>query len=162
MSLSQEIQTPGSRFVRFTASFLPWIGGFLLALAAVSAANTWWVFRSWSCAEAVVTDNSASQSTKGDVVYVSHLRFRLPTGQLSTFIDPATSTDPDDPDLPTAAVVPIVYPPGHPESARVGSISRLYKTAIILGVLGVAIFDSGIIFRLRLKRAANSVKPPRA
>jgi hypothetical protein len=156
----QKIQMPSSRFLRLSASLLIWIGGALLVLAAASAANTWWAFKSWSRAEAVVTENSASQSTKGDVVYATHLRFRLPSGQLATFIDPATSTDSDDPDLPTAAVVPVIYPSGHPESARIGSISRLYKTAIILGILGVALFDLGIIFRIRLnRRAANAVKP---
>jgi hypothetical protein len=160
---SQEIQTPRSRFLRLSASLLPWIGGALLVLAAVSAANTWWTFKSWFRTEAVVTENSASQDAKGDVLYVTHLRFRLPSGQMVTFIDPSTSTDPDDPALPTAAVTAVVYPAGHPESARIGSISRLYKTAIILGVLGVVFFDIGIIFRLRLKRRpANAVKPPRA
>jgi hypothetical protein len=152
MLVPQEMQALRSRLLRLSASLLPWIGGVLMAVSAVSAANTRWTFKSWFRAEAVVTENSASQDAKGNVAYVTHLRFRLPSGQLATFTDPITSTDSDDPDLPTAAVVPVVYPAGHPESACIATISRLYKTALIFGILGVALFDAGLVSRFRLKR----------
>ncbi|QMV17572.1 DUF3592 domain-containing protein [Granulicella sp. 5B5] len=157
----QEILALKNRFYRLSASFLPWIGGVLMALAALSAANTWWTFKSWPRAEAVVTETSASQDAMGNVTYATHLRFRLPSGQLVTFTDPVTSTDPDDPDLPTAATVPVAYPSGLPGSARIASIGRLYRLAIVLGILGIAFFDVGLISRLRLKKSQAGLSPKR-
>ena len=138
------------------ARIFPGLGLGLLFLAALFACKSWWGTLPEIMASATVTENTANQTTDGTVIYTSHLRFRLPSGEMATLADPVTSNDPDDPDLSTSAVVPVLYPPGHPERARVATIGRLYKVALILGILGVVIFDVGLIFRLRQNRRARS------
>lgn len=150
-----------SRFLPPLARFLPVIGVVSLALAALSALWVWNGTRSELRAQATVTENTATQLPDGSILYTTHLRFRLPNGGLMEFTDPSTSTDPDDPDFDTGKVVPVLYPPSHPESARVATIARLYPMAITLAILGIVLFDVGTILRLRAKRLAsrNTVNP---
>lgn len=151
-----------SRFLPLLARSLPPLGAILLALAALSALWVWNGTRPQLRAQATVTENTATQMPDGSILYTTHLRFRLPNGRLSEFNDPVTSTDSDDPDFDSGKVIPVLYPPGHPESARVATIGRLYRLAIILGLIGAVFFDIGTILRLRFKRQAarDAVKPP--
>lgn len=139
------------------ARIFPGLGLGLLFLAALFACKSWWGTLTEIRVSATVTENTAKQTTDGTVIYTSHLRFRLPSGEMATIADPVTSNDPDDPDLSTSDVVPILYPAGHPEQGRVATIGRLYKVAILLGILGVVAFDVGLILRLRLNRGARSL-----
>ncbi len=134
------------------AVFLPWAGAFLMALAAGFAMHSWWAVRSFVRATGTVTENVASKAADGQTVYATHIRFRLPNGALVTAVDPVPSGENEDADFAAGAEVPLVYPAGDPHAAYIATRGRVYFVAIVLGVLGVAVFDFGLILLFTMRR----------
>jgi hypothetical protein len=129
-----------------------WIGILLLALSAGFSTHSWLFGHSQVSAIGTVAENVATVAADGKTVYATHVRFRLPSGELVTFVDPTLSSENDDPDYATATDVPVLYPRGNPKAAIIATIRRAYFAAIVFGFLGVIVFDLGLIFRFILKR----------
>jgi hypothetical protein len=147
MELLRWSQKVWPRFAPMGAKVCPWLGGVLLALSAGFAAHSWLHLRSGLRAQATVTESVALQAPDGTVTYASHLRFRLPTGEIVTFVDPVLSTSADDPRFVPGTVVPVLYPANKPTAAIIVTVWRVYFVAIVLGILGVVFLDLGIVLR---------------
>jgi hypothetical protein len=152
LSLLQEFW---KRFLPLGAALFPWAGGLCLALAAGFGLHSWLSVRSAVHAQATVIENLPRQAADGTVTYATHLRFRLPTGQIVTFTDPIQTSQNDDPSFPAGAIVPIVYPATNPQAATIATVWRVYFAAIVLGILGVVFVDLGIILRRLYRRQAK-------
>jgi hypothetical protein len=98
-------------------------------------------------AQATVTETTAVQASDGTLTYAAHLRFRLPTGEVVTFVDPVLSTSADDPTFSPGTVVPVLYPADKPAAAVVVTVWRVYFVAIVLGIVGAVFLDLGIVLR---------------
>lgn len=147
MTLLQQVGGLWKRFVVVGAMFFPWVGGGLLILSGGLALHSWLSIRTDVHTEATITDSVAVQSPDGDVFYQTHARFRLPSGDLVSFIDPIESTQDDGPTFAPGSVVPVVYPSGKPGSATIATVWRVYFAAIIVGCLGVFFLDLGLVLR---------------
>jgi hypothetical protein len=122
-----------------------------MALATGFGLHSWLATRADIHTIGTVTENVAQKAADG-TVYVTHLRFRLPNGEIVTAVDPILSSENDEPDFAAGADVPILYPPANPHAAYIATKLRLYFVAIILGVLGIAIFDFGLILLFATRR----------
>jgi hypothetical protein len=128
---------------------LPGLGGALLLLAAAFAANSWRIADPQQRAVGTVTENVASFAPGGGVLYTPRLRFRTPDGKLyQPLVGPAS----DEPEFAPGTTLPVLYAAGSPQQARIATIWRSYRTAIVLGIIGTALFDIGLILRLILRR----------
>jgi hypothetical protein len=127
---------------------LPWAGGLLLVLGALSAAHSWMLARVQVHADATVTENVSSFAPEGGVLYYPRLRFRTKEGELEQVVSRVGT---DYVRFPAGDDLPVMYPVGRPEQAEVATVRRVYFVAIVLGVLGVVLFDWGLILRLRAK-----------
>ena len=88
--------------------------------------------------------NVASFAPTGVVVYTPRVRFRAADGAtLQPVLGPAS----DEPEFPPGTAVPVLYPPGEPQTAIIATTGRAYTTAIWLGVLGVVLLDAALILR---------------
>jgi hypothetical protein len=151
MELSRWSQKVWTRFALMGARVCPWLGGVFFALAAGFAVHSWLYLQSGLHAQATVTETVASQAPDGTVTYATHLRFRLPSGEVVSFVDPVLSTSADDPSFVPGRVVPVLYPANKPTAAVIVTVWRVYFVAIVLGILGVVFLDLGIVLR-RLPR----------
>jgi hypothetical protein len=147
MKLLSLLQAFWKRFLPFGAAVFPWAGGLCLALAAGFGLHSWLAVRELIHAQATVIENVATQAADGTVTYATHLRFRLPAGQIVTFTDPIQSSQYDDPSFAAGSTVPIVYLATNPRAASIATVWRIYSTAILFGIFGVAFVDLGIILR---------------
>lgn len=159
MTLLQQAGTQWKRFVEVGATLFPWVGGGLLAVAFGFGLHSWLLLRQGVRAEATVTDNVPVQDSQGNVLYQTHARFRLPSGELVSFVDPIQSSQDDGPSFAAGTVVPVVYPPGKPASATIATTWRVYFFAIVLGCLGVFFLDLGLILR-RFRQRKLVVQQP--
>jgi len=128
---------------------LPWSGGVLMALAALVAAWDWYGTRPSLRATATVTENVAEMVPGHGVLYSPRLRFRTQTGSLIQVVIPDKT---DAIEFPAGTVLPVLYPAANPAQAHLATVWRLYATAILLAVLGVVLFDAGLILRILLRR----------
>ncbi len=99
-------------------------------------------------ADATVTENVSSFAPEGGVLYYPRLRFRTKEGELEQVVSRVGT---DYVRFPAGDDLPVMYPVGRPEQAEVATVRRVYFVAIVLGVLGVVLFDWGLILRLRAK-----------
>jgi hypothetical protein len=143
------------RFLPNGAVTFIWTGLLLLLIAAGFWLHSWLFMRRHTRAIGTVTENVAIYAVDG-TVYTTHLRFRLPDGQLVNAVDPVMGSPNSDPDFKAGSDIPILYPPGQPQKAFIATAGRLYFGAIVFGVLGAFIMDMGLIFRLILRRQARS------
>jgi hypothetical protein len=132
-----------------------WTGLLLLLIAFGFWLHSWLFMRTQTRAIGTVTQNVAVSAADG-VVYLTHLRFRLPSGQLATAVDPVPGSPNSEPDFAAGRDLPILYPPGRPHSAFIATAGRLYFGAIVFGVIGAIIMDLGLVFRLILRRRARA------
>lgn len=138
-----------NRFAPGAGSILPWVGGLLLLVAAVSGLVSWNAIRTKIRATATVTENVSVLSPHDGVLYSPRLRFRLPNGELFQVLAKEAS---DEAEFPAGSDVPVLYPAGHPEQAVIATVWRIYWVAILLGVFGVILFDAGLLLRILLRR----------
>jgi hypothetical protein len=139
-------------FVPVGAAFFPWIGVVLMGLGLLFSANSWASKRSLVHTNGTVTENVATKAEDGETVYVTHFRFRLPSNVIVTAIDPILSAENDEPDFAAGSDVPVLYPASNPQGAYIATKWRIYFYGIVVGVLGVAIFDFGLILRFAMRR----------
>jgi hypothetical protein len=151
MSSAQPLPSSNAA-VTLIARILILLGMVLLVLAAGFALQEWLSTRSLLRSTAVVSENVTTQDATGAVSSISRLHFRLPSGESVGLDDPQQSSDANDPDYVTGATVPVAYPAGHPEQARIATSWRLYHSAWVAGITGTALFDLGLVLRLILKR----------
>ncbi len=147
MKLLRWLQGVWARLGPSIARWCPWLGAILLALASGFAVHSWLYLRSGLHAQATVTETTAVQASDGTLTYAAHLRFRLPTGEVVTFVDPVLSTSADDPTFSPGTVVPVLYPADKPAAAVVVTVWRVYFVAIVLGIVGAVFLDLGIVLR---------------
>jgi hypothetical protein len=149
---SAQPQRSSNAPVALVARILTLLGLVLLVFAAGFALQEWLATKSLLRSTAVVSENVGTQNAMGVVSYASRLRFRLPSGESVVLDDPQHSDDASDPDYVTGATVPVAYPAGHPEQARIATSWRLYHRAWVVGIAGTVLFDLGLVLRLVLKR----------
>jgi hypothetical protein len=149
---SAQPQRSSNVLVARIARIFTLLGVVLLVLAAGFALQERLATRSLLRSIAVVSENVATQDAMGAVSYASRLRFRLSSGESVVLDDPQHSDDASDPDYVTGAIVPVAYPAGHPEQARIATSWHLYHRAWVVGIIGTILFDLGLILRLILKR----------
>jgi hypothetical protein len=140
------------------ARLLPVVGLALLLLAGVLALRDWRYLNAHIRATATVEENVVSIAPKGGLLYTPRLCFRLENGSLMHVLGKPSADEPED---PTGTVLPVMYPAGDPAHATIATVWKVYSVAIVLGVLGVAIFDFGWILRLRTRTAPVFGVPPR-
>jgi hypothetical protein len=130
------------------AAILPWLGGALMVLAAAFALHDWSFVRTQRRATATVTEDVAVIVPGVGVLYYPRLRFGAASGLVQVLGQPGTS----EIEFPAGTVLPVLYRAGHPEGAIIGTVWRMYPTAIVLAVLGVALFDVGFVLRVVVRR----------
>jgi hypothetical protein len=145
------------RFLPNGAVSFIWTGLLLLLIAAGFWLHSWLFMRTQASAIGTVTQNVAVAAPDG-TVYLTHLRFRLPDGRLTSAVDPVSGSPNSDPDFAAGSDLPILYPPGQPQKAFIATAGRLYFAAIVFGVIGILILDMGLLFRWILRRQS----PPSA
>ena len=132
---------------RLIGAVLPWVGVALIALSLAFAAHSWRSTRGLVAAQATVSENVETMTSKGDLVYTPRLRFYTPQGALTQVLAVRGS---DEIQFPAGKVVPVLYPSGDPQGAVIATVGRVYSWAIRLAVAGVILFDVGwVVRRLR-------------
>jgi hypothetical protein len=127
---------------------LPWAGGLFLVVALGFAAHTWWVSRPLVRARAMVTENVAAFAPGGGILYYPRLRFRTGSGEIVLVL---SRRGDDDIEFAAGKVVPVRYPVGDPQEAAIATVWRVYFVAWVLGIVGAALFDAGLVVA-RLER----------
>jgi hypothetical protein len=127
---------------------LPWAGGFLLVVALGFAAHIWWVSRPLVRARATVTENVAAFAPGGGILYRPRLRFRTATGEIVLVLSRCGD---DDIEFAAGKAVPVRYPVGDPQDAIIATVWRVYFVAWVVGIVGAALFDLGLVVA-RLER----------
>lgn len=111
----------------------------------VLAAGFWVHERRWNLsaehATGTVTEMEARQAPDGTVAYFPHFRFRLPGGGIIQVIAPGGASDA----FSEGEQVPVRYYAADPQQASIATTKQVYGVAIVLGLLGVALFDLGAV-----------------
>jgi hypothetical protein len=136
---------------------LPLLGMTLMLLAGVLALRDWRYLHAHVRATATVEENVVSIAPKGGLLYTPRLCFRLESGKLIHVLGRPNADEPED---ATGTTLPVMYPAGDPAHATIATVWKVYSIAIVLGVLGVAIFDFGWILRLRIRSVPVFGAPP--
>lgn len=131
---------------------LPWAGVLLLAIAAGFCAHSWMFARGRVRAIATVTENVAGFAKEGGVWYTPRVRFRAANGELVTV--PAGPGS-DEIEFAAGDTVPVLYRADDPQGAVIATVWRAYFGAIVLGLLGTALFDLGWVLRGIVRRRAS-------
>jgi hypothetical protein len=131
------------------AAVLPPIGVVLVVIAAGFAVHSWNFARVRVRAIATITENVSGFAKEGGVVYTPRFRFRLPDGELVTV---QAARGADDVEFPAGETVPVLYRAGDPQGAVLATVWLAYKSAIVFGALGAALFDLGWVLRGSLRR----------
>ena len=119
-------------------------GGLLLVLAIGFAGHSWGWARHRVRSEATVVENVAQFAPGGGEVYAPRIRFRDGKGELVQLLSgPAKSDAEFDP----GEIVPVLYVTGDEKDAVIATVWRLYFWAILFGVLGIVLFDVGLVMR---------------
>jgi hypothetical protein len=134
------------------AAFLPWIGAFLMGLGVALSVHSYTSTRFLEHTDGTVTENVATKAADGETVYVTHFRFRLPKGEIIAAVDPILSDENDEPNFAAGSDVPVFYTPANPQAAYIATKWRVYFYGILVGVLGIAVFDFGLILRFAMRR----------
>ncbi|HSY35098.1 MAG TPA: DUF3592 domain-containing protein [Acidobacteriaceae bacterium] len=133
------------------AGALPVLGLGLLVMAAGFAAHSWNFARTRVRTTATITENVSGFAKEGGVVYAPRFRFRLPSGELVT-VQAAKGSE--EIEFAAGEVVPVLYRADDPQEAVIATVWRAYEGAIVLGVLGVVLFDVGWALRVMLRARA--------
>jgi hypothetical protein len=123
---------------------LPWVGALLLVMAAGFCAHSWMFARARVRATATITENISEFAPGGGVMYTPRFRFRAASGELVTVL---ASSGSDEIEFAAGETVPVLYRAGDPQGAVIATVWRAYFAAIVLGVLGTALFDLGWVMR---------------
>lgn len=149
MGLLRWLRKSFERFAPPVGAALPWVGGLLLVIAAGFGAHSWRFARERVRATATVTENVSRFAKDGGVLYTPRFRFRTASGELVQVL--ATSGS-DEIEFPEGTAVPVLYRAGDPQGAVIATAWRAYHAAIVLGVLGTALFDLGWVLRVMMRR----------
>lgn len=149
MGLLRWLRKSFERFAPPVGAALPWVGGLLLVIAAGFGAHSWRFARERVRATATVTENVSRFAKDGGVLYYPRFRFRTASGELVQVL--ATSGS-DEIEFPEGTAVPVLYRAGDPQGAVIATAWRAYHAAIVLGVLGTALFDLGWVLRVMMRR----------
>lgn len=122
-------------------------------LGAIFGAHSWWKARPMLRAQATVTENMSAFAPEGGVRYSPRLRFRTGDG---TLVEVIAGDGGDEPEFAPGAVVPVMYRAGQPQKAVIATVWRVYRTGIVLAVVGTLVFDAGLILLIVVKRRAGS------
>jgi hypothetical protein len=153
MRLLRWLRESFERFAPPAGAVLPWVGGLLLVVAAGFAVHSWMSARGRVRATATVTENVAGFAKAGGVVYTPRLRFRAASGEVVMVLAGPGS---DEIEFAAGETVPVLYRAGDPQGAVIATVWRAYFAAIVLGVLGTALFDLGWVLRGMVRRRVAS------
>ncbi len=128
---------------------LPWAGVLLLVIAAGFCAHSWMFARARVRATATVTENVAGFAKEGGVWYTPRVRFRTVNGEWVTVVAGPGS---DEIEFAAGETVPVLYRADDPQGAVIATVWRAYFGAIVLGLLGTALFDLGWVLRGIVRR----------
>ena len=132
---------------------LPSVGLLLLVMAAGFGVHSWMFARGRVRAIATVTENVAGFAKEGGVWYTPRVRFRTASGELVTVLAGPGS---DEIEFAAGETVPVLYRADDPQGAVIATVWRAYFGAIVLGVLGTALFDLGWVLRGIVRRRVAS------
>ncbi len=132
---------------------LPWVGVLLLAIAAGFGAHSWMFARGRVRAIATITENVSGFAKEGGVWYTPRVRFRTASGELVTVLAGPGS---DEIEFAAGDTVPVLYRADDPQGAVIATAWRAYFGAIVLGVMGTALFDLGWVLRGIVRRRVAS------
>jgi hypothetical protein len=149
MRLLRQLQALYARISPGAGLWLPRIGVVLLAIAAAFATHSWLFARTQQRSIATVTENVSAFAPQGGVIYLPRLRFRTPAGET---VQVLASTGIDEVEFNAGETVPVLYPPNRPQAAIIATAWRAYHAAIIFALLGILIFDVGLIVRRLAKQ----------
>jgi hypothetical protein len=130
------------------AAVLPLVGLAFLLIAAGFAARSWNFARTRVRATATITENVSGFAKEGGVVYTPRFRFRLPSGEL---VIAQSAKGSEEIEFAAGETVPVLYRAGDPQGAIIATTWLAYEGAIVLGVLGVVLFDVGWALRVMLR-----------
>jgi hypothetical protein len=149
MGLLRWLRRSFERFAPPAGAVLPWVGGLLLVIAAGFGAHSWRFARERVRATATITENVPGFAKAGGVVYIPRFRFRTAGGEL---VQVLANSGSDEIEFPAGEIVPVLYRAGDPQGAVIATAWRMYFAAIVLGVLGAALFDLGWALRVMVRR----------
>jgi hypothetical protein len=153
-------------WVRFWERWLSTAGRLLLGagmVALILALYFWGRERRWSHAEnhavATVTELDAQLDAHGNVNYFPHFRFRRPNNEL---VQVSATRGSNPAAFSAGQKVTVRYIAGDPQDATImPSTGKIYEPAILLGIVGVVMFDAGAVLwaidkRREMDRTAKS------
>lgn len=130
-----------------------WTGACLLAAALITAIPEYLFSRAHEHALATVTEVETQADAAGNLSYIPHFRFRLPSGEVAQVNGRRTHSEND---FKPRQTVPVMYPQGHPDAAVLATIPRVYPWGVKLGMSGIVIFDIGcVLWVARRKRESR-------
>lgn len=131
------------------------VGPFLLVLALVSAVRTEIFLRGCVAANGTVLGLESTRTSHGSHGYSPIFRFTADDGQIHIVVS-KVATNP--PTFKRDDQVRVMYPPGHPESARIDSYSQLWMFPGAATIIGGVLTWVSVVLILRRRRqiAANS------
>ena len=139
-------------FAPIAGAVFPWVGAALLLLAAGFGASSWRYAHSGLRTTGTITENVAAFVKGGGMEYYPRVRFRDESGEL---VQVTSKIGDEDAAFAPGDTVPVMYHAEDPQDAVIVSVWRTYPAAIVLGVVGVALFDLGLILgRLWKQRTA--------
>jgi len=147
------LRLPDRTLALLTVWFLA-MGTLLLLIAAGFWLPEHHKVASQQTATGTITEFVPQIDATGHILFYPHIRFRTPDGALHEFMG-LDGTNPVP--FTTGGSVPVLYPAGRPDAARVGTASKAYPVAYILGWIGIILFDLGGFFwiaQFRRKRKA--------
>lgn len=127
------------------------VGPFLLVLAIVSAVRTEIFLRGCVAAEGTVLGLESMRTSHGNHGYSPIFRFTADDGQIHIVVS-KVATNP--PTFKRGDQVKVMYPPGHPESARIDSYSQLWMFPRVASTLGGLLTWVSVVLVLRRRRQA--------
>lgn len=139
----------GRSWLAVSSRLFPAIGLVLLLLAAGFWAHEWRWSRSAQHATATITEMEARQDAQGEVFYYPHLRFRLPGGEI---VQVVSSIGRAADAFSAGEQVPVMYHTADPQQAAIATKAHVYAVAIILGVVGIVLFDFGAVLWIVRRR----------
>jgi hypothetical protein len=125
------------------------VGPFLLALAIVSAVRTEIFLHGCVAAEGAVLGLETMHTSHGSNGYSPIFRFTADDGQMHIIVSKVATSPPT---FKRGDKVRVMYPPGHPESARIDSYSQLWMFPGAATIIGGVLTWVSVVLVLRRRR----------
>jgi hypothetical protein len=142
----------GGRWLEVADPLFRWSGLVLLALAAGFWAHEWTWSHAAVRASGTVVELEGRMDAQGELKYFPRVRFRDKSG---AWVQATSRVGGDADAFGAGDAVPVVYRAGDPQDAEIATKTRVYFVAIVLGVLGVILFDLGAALWVMRRREVS-------